>query len=154
MKLLVAILLITIQFGARADEKVTISSVLDTYHEAASKAQGKRYFDTLDEEGVFMGTDGSERWSKSTFKQFAMPYFSKGQGWTYTVKKRHINVIKGTEVAFFDELLENDFYGLCRSSGLLIKRQGQWKILQFNLSVMVPNEKAAQVVKYIGYGKK
>ena len=150
---MVAVLTLALHFHATGDDKLAVSEVLNTYHEAASKAQGDRYFNTLAQDGVFMGTDGSERWSKESFKEFAKPYFSKGKGWTYTVKERHISVIKDGEIAYFDELLENDFYGLCRGSGVLIKRDGHWKILQFNLSVMVPNGKASKVVQFIGYGK-
>ncbi|MFT6901627.1 MAG: hypothetical protein ACJAXS_001820 [Colwellia sp.] len=49
-------------------------------------------------------------------------------------------------------MLENKSYGMCRGSGLLINTENGWKILQYNLSIPVPNAIALQVVTPIkGY---
>ena len=52
----------------------------------------------------------------------------------------------GGDVAWFDEALENEGLGKCRSSGLLLEQDGQWRIAQYNLSVPIPNELVDSVV--------
>src|SRR5262245_50227026 len=73
-----------------ADAKPAIGRVLDQFHDAASKADGTRYFSYLAPEAVFLGTDGTERWTKEEFRAYAEPYFSKGKGWTFVPRDRHV----------------------------------------------------------------
>lgn len=122
---------------------------LNAFHHFASKADGQRYFELFAPDAVFLGTDASERWPIAEFKTYAMKRFEAGTGWTYTLKPgtRHINV-QG-DIAWFDELLDNAKYGVCRGSGVLRKIDGQWKIAQYNLTFTVPNDAAADVVKVI-----
>lgn len=126
-----------------------INSTLDNFHLAAAQANYDTYFDLLDDEGVFLGTDGTERWTKEEFRLFVKPYFSKGIGWRYQSTKRNISLIEGNKLAFFDELLFNDNYGQCRGSGVLIKKNNEWKILQYNLSIPIPNKLSSNVVDLI-----
>jgi len=126
-----------------------IDKTLNSFHQAASEANLKQYFSLLTDNAVFLGTDATERWTKKEFKNFVAPYFSEGHGWTYKTRERHITVNKDNKSAFFDELLENKNYGLCRSSGLLYKTAAGWKIAQYNLSVPLPNEIAKTIVKQI-----
>jgi hypothetical protein len=49
--------------------------------------------------------------------------------------------------AWFDEMLMNEKYGLCRGSGVLRKLGGRWLVSQYNLSFPVPNEVADKVVQ-------
>ena len=132
-----------------ANEKA-ISEVLDDFHLAASQADGPRYFGHFAPEGVFLGTDGSERWTVEQFQAYAMPHFSKGKGWTYRPSNRHIIVSPSGDTAWFDEALSNDNYGQTRGSGVLRKVDQKWKICQYNLSVPIPNEKLPAVVDLIG----
>jgi hypothetical protein len=74
---------ISAQSLSESEKSKAINTALDAFHNAASDADGKRYFELLHRRAVFIGTDGSERWTKAQFKEFAMPYFSKGTGWTY-----------------------------------------------------------------------
>jgi len=133
--------------------KNKIGKVLNTFHQAAANADQFLYFSLLDDQAIFLGTDGSERWNKKEFSDFVTPYFSKGQGWLYQPRQRKITIIpenKGnTQLAFFDELLENKNYGQCRGSGVLRLTSSGWKILQYNLSIPVPNGIASDVVGQI-----
>jgi hypothetical protein len=43
----------------------------------------------------------------------------------------------------------NAKYGECRGTGVLRQIDGQWKISQYSLTLVVPNEAAAAVVKVI-----
>jgi ketosteroid isomerase-like protein len=133
---------------AESDE-ARIAATLNSFHQAAADAEATTYFNLLSDDAVFLGTDASERWTKAEFESFVVPYFSKGQGWLYTPTERHISLVKLGQVAFFDELLLSDSYGVCRGSGILIKTQQGWKISQYNLSIPMPNGLAKSLVGQI-----
>jgi len=130
-----------------------VAEVLDALHDAASDADGERYFDLFAPNAVFLGTDARERWTLDEFKAFAAPHFASGDGWTYTLKPgtRHIRV--QNDIAWFDELLHNDSYGTCRGSGVGRRIDGDWKIEQYVLSFTVPNDAAQDVVRIIRQSK-
>jgi broad specificity phosphatase PhoE len=119
-----------------------VARVLDDFHDAAAKSDAKRYFAILPEDAVFLGTDGTERWTGTEFRAYAMPYFERGQGWTYACLSRHVDVEPGATFAWFDERFDNAAYGECRGSGVLCKRDGRWVLRQYNLTVPLPNELA------------
>jgi len=130
-------------------EKAAVDQVLNSFHEAAAKADGKTYFSLFAEEGVFLGTDATERWSVEEFRKYAEPFFSKGKGWSYKSRVRHVDFSPDAKVAWFDELLDNANYGECRGSGVLRKTSNGWKISQYHLTIPVPNELADDVVTSI-----
>ena len=130
-------------------ERARIAAALDGFHRAASEADERRYFDLLTEEGVFLGTDATERWTKEEFRAYAEPHFALGRGWTYRAIERHVHVGPDGRTAWFDEKLWNDKYGDCRGTGVLLLVGGEWKIAQYNLTFPVPNEIAGEVVERI-----
>lgn len=129
------------------------SALLDRFHGAAAKAEFDTYFSTFTPDGVFLGTDATERWTFAQFKAYAKPHFDKGRGWTYTKVERNINVSADGAHASFDELLDNKSLGRCRGTGVLRKVDGQWRIEQYHLTIPVPNELADEFVKRIRAGK-
>jgi len=146
---IVTFFFISISTFTYADSDIDIDKTLNSFHQAASEANLHQYFALLTDDAVFLGTDATERWTKTEFKHFVEPLFNKGHGWTYKTLERHITVNKKNNSAFFDELLENKNYGLCRSSGLLYKTEAGWKIAQYNLSVPLPNKIANEIVEQI-----
>lgn len=122
---------------------------LDELHAAASRADSAAYFDLYTPDAVFMGTDGTERWTLPEFRAYAMPHFAKGQGWTYVPRpaSRRIEPA-GAGVLVFDELLDNEKYGLCRGTGVLVKtgEPARWRVRVYSLSFMIPNDVAGAVV--------
>jgi ketosteroid isomerase-like protein len=134
---------------ARNDEIAIIEKTLDDFHDAASKADGKRYFDHFARNGIFLGTDIRERWTVEEFKAYAEPHFSKGKGWTYHPERRHVYLSDDQNTAWFDEILTNKSYGKTRGSGVLIKQQGSWKIAQYHLTLPVPNALIDKLVEMI-----
>ena len=88
---------------------------------------------------VFLGTDASERWERQAFEKYARERFSKGNSWTY--KKIQRNVTKVVDGFFvFDEELENQYLGTCRSTGSIIFDGKSLKLAQYSLSVPIPND--------------
>ncbi|MGE0172271.1 MAG: nuclear transport factor 2 family protein [Oligoflexales bacterium] len=137
--------------GERVNTDLTreVVKVLDQFHGAAAKADGATYFGLFAPQGVFIGTDPGERWTVEEFKKYAEPHFAKGQGWTYVAKTRHVDISPSKDVAWFDELLDNKSYGVCRGTGVLLKLNGAWKISQYHLTIPIPNELALDTVKAI-----
>jgi hypothetical protein len=130
-------------------EIARVSAVLDDFHAAASVADEERYVALLAPAAVFLGTDGEERWAGEDFRAFVHSYFSRGQGWTYNASSRSVELAADGRTAWFDERLENEWYGTCRGTGVLQLRDGEWRIEQYNLTIPIPNELAAELVSRI-----
>lgn len=125
--------------GAALGDESAPDATLDSFHRAAASADTAAYFAAMTDDIVFLGTDGSERWQGSEFRDFAAAHFDAGRGWTYVPVQRDITVSANGDIAWFDELLQNEGLGTCRGSGVLVKSENGWKIAQYNLSVPIPN---------------
>src|SRR6476469_2982164 len=134
-----------VMLPAQASSPVkAINVTLDQLHDAASKADGKRYFNLFTDDAIYIGTDATERWTIKEFRAFADPYFAKGTGWTYKRRSRHIIVadIPCHCGARFDELLDSESYGSSRGTGVLTLKNGAWKSSQYALTFPIPNDLA------------
>ena len=101
-----------------------------------------------------MGTDASERWTVKEFRDWARQHFQQKKTWNFKPRDRHVEFSSDGNTAWFDEMLDTANLGVCRGSGVLTLQGGQWKIAQYNLSIPIPNDIAANVVKEIaGKGK-
>lgn len=136
-------------FAGNHSVEAGVNQTLERFHLSAAQANFSEYFNLFADDAVFLGTDGSERWTKEEFKAYVKPHFSKGNGWLYQSTQRDISFVAGADIAFFDELLFNKSYGQCRGTGVLIKIDNEWKILQYNLSIPVPNALAGNIVELI-----
>ena len=136
--LLVLMLLVATQAFSQADT-TAIHKFVDDWHMAATKADGKAYFGMIADNGIFIGTDASERWNKQQFLAFAKPYFDRGKAWDFKAYDRSVHVSNDGRFAWFSELLTT-WMGVCRGSGVLEKTSNGWKIQQYHLSVTVPND--------------
>jgi len=134
-----------------SDPVVEAEAVIDRMHQAASRADGPAYFALFTPDARFIGTDATERWTLEQFKAYAEPHFARGQGWTYRPHDRVATLAPGDCrcIVWFDELLDNDAYGLTRGSGVLRRTEDGWKIEQYVLSMPIPNDKARAVVDLI-----
>jgi ketosteroid isomerase-like protein len=130
-------------------EIARVEAALDEFHAAAAGADSARYFAVLAPDAVFLGTAGDERWAGEQFRAFVDSYFSRGKGWTYEPHERSVTLAEDGKTAWFDERLENESYGRCRGTGVLRLRDGAWKIEQYNLTIPIPNDMAADVVARI-----
>ena len=128
-----------------------VAAAIDALHAAASRADGAAYFALFTPDARFIGTDASERWSLAEFRAYAEPYFARGRGWTYTPVERTVTLapVQCLCVAWFDEVLDSESYGVTRGSGVLRKTRDGWKIEQYVLSFAVPNARADAVVAAI-----
>ena len=115
-----------------------VNQFIDAWHLAATKADGTTFFGSMAEDAIYIGTDATERWTKSEFVTFAKPYFDRGKAWDFKPRDRDIHVTSDMQSVWFSELLDT-WMGVCRGSGVLVRTQQGWKIQQYHLSVTVPN---------------
>ncbi len=137
--------------AAMTDDMTKASTTLDRFHAAAAAADESAYFSLFAEGGVFLGTDGKERWTVPEFRVYAHPRFAAGKAWAFRSTRRDLSV-RG-DIAWFDEDLATPNLGPARGSGALLRDpQGAWKVVQYNLSIPIPNERFADVKKVIEGG--
>jgi ketosteroid isomerase-like protein len=126
--------------------------MLDDWHAAAAAADEARYFGHFAPGAVFLGTDGTERWSLEQFRAYAHPHFAAGRGWTYTPSERHVRLAAGGDLAWFDEKLLSEKHGELRGTGVLLRAAGEWKIVHYSMTFLVPNDAAAAVAERVRAG--
>jgi len=149
-KIFISALLISFSFLAIAQEKekAEITQMLDTWHKAAANADQQTYFDGIAEDGIYIGSDATEIWTKLEFFEWSKPYFDKGKAWNFTAIKRNIYLSEDRSLAWFDELLQFTG-GVFRGSGVLSKKDGEWKLKHYVLSLPVPNDTFKNVLEVI-----
>jgi hypothetical protein len=128
-----------------------VAAVLDQLNAASTAADGLAYFALFTPDARFVGTDATEHWPLAEFRAFAEPYFARGRGWSYPATERTITIapIECRCIAWFEEKLVNDSYGVTRGSGVLRLTDDGWKIEQYVLSFAVPNDRSDAVVAAI-----
>ena len=129
-----------------AGEAKQIAAMLDSFNVAAAKADFNTYFGFYTEDAIFTGTDATERWNKKQFMEWAKPIFARGRAWDFKALQRNIYFDETGKLAWFDELL-NTQMKICRGSGVLVKEGGAWRVKQYILSTMVPNDLLDTVIK-------
>ncbi len=137
----------TISFAQNRDLE-TIDALINNWHKAATNANAPAFFGFMADDCIYIGTDPTEHWTKNEFVKFAKPYFDKGKAWDFKPIERHIYFSGNHKIAWFDEIL-NTWMGICRSSGVLQKQKRQWKLVHYQLSVTVPNDKIKDFIQLI-----
>jgi len=148
IKFIFLITLLPVLVSSQEKEKTEINLMLDAWHKAAAEANQKAYFEAIAVDGIYIGTDATEIWTKHEFFEWAKPYFVKGKAWSFTAIKRNIYFSDDLSFAWFDELLQFTD-GVFRGSGVLTKKDGNWKLKHYVLSLPVPNEKFKSVMEVI-----
>ena len=123
-----------------------LNQKIDAWHNAAANANYDAYFNFIADQGIFIGTDVSERWSKKEFSDFSKPYFDKGKAWSFTAEERTIRLNDKKNIAWFDEILDT-WMGDCRSTGVLSVHKGKWQLEHYQLSVTIDNELMPQFLE-------
>lgn len=141
--------LVATSAGAQTLDGAEAGQVLDAFHAAAARADEPGYFGLFAPDAVFIGTDVSERWTVEQFHAYAAPAFAAGNGWVYRPRSRHVSVADCACVAWFDEVLDSQAYGTARGSGVLVAKDGAWRIAQYALTFPIPNDLAKDVTDRI-----
>ena len=101
-----------------SSDQQAAAQVLDLLNQYSSDADWDKYFALYRQDGIFIGTDASERWGMAEFEHYSRPT----KGWRYDLTERHL--IQHGDVILFDELLNSPAYGVSRGTGTLIKTDG------------------------------
>jgi len=125
---------------------VTINKIMDRWHQAAAEADEDIFFGLMAESCIYLGTDKTERWTKASFMNFALPHFQKESAWAFTANWRNIYFTDNHKYAWFEESLKT-WMGECRGSGVLKFENGVWLIHHYNLSVTIDNDKIKSFIK-------
>lgn len=127
--------------NCKGDVAIRVENFLDDWHMAATRADSAAYFTMMADHSVFIGTDSFEVWTKAEFIKFAAPHFAKGKAWDFKKTVRNIHIDMPRKMVWFDEMLAT-WMGPCRGSGWIdISDENKYQLVQYVLSVTVPNEK-------------
>lgn len=124
---------------------------LDNWHKHAAQADFDAYFNAIAKDGVYVGTDKTEVWSKEEFADFSRPFFEKGRAWDFKPIERNLYVSENENYIWFNETIDT-WMGICRGSGVVEitgNKEKPFLIKHYVLSVTVPNEKIQDVIKAI-----
>ena len=133
--------------GGDAVVKQEVNVFLDQWHDDAANARYS-YFDKMAKNGVYIGTDKTELWTRDAFKAWAKPYFERKSAWAFKAIKRNIYFSEDKKFIWFDELLATQM-GICQASGVVRQTERGLEIEHYQLSIAVPNEVSNDVSKII-----
>ena len=125
-----------------------INLLMDNWHHAAATGDEDVFFNSLGPESIYIGTDASERWTKTEFEAFALKYFQRDTAWAFQPIERKIYYSKKGDVSWFNETLDT-WMGVCRGSGILEKTTTGWILQHYHLAIAVPNEKVEGYLKLL-----
>ena len=129
--------------------RFVIDSLINEWHHAAAIADEKAFFGFMTKEAVYIGTDTSERWQRDELVAWSWKYFDGSSAWNFTPISRNITFGPAKNIAWFDELLDT-WMGVCRSTGIVVLVDDRWKLVHYQLSLTLPNDKLADFKKLIG----
>jgi len=121
------------------DAEQEVNTLLDNWHKAAATADSTAFFGGMAADGIYIGTDATEKWIRDDMANWAQKYFQKASAWDFTPLKRTVYLDADQEIAWFEESLDT-WMGECRASGVLAQQADGWKIKHYHLSVTVPND--------------
>ncbi|MFT5823349.1 MAG: ketosteroid isomerase-like protein [Crocinitomix sp.] len=130
----------------KKDDKTSMDAYLNKWHKDVADFDYDAYFNFMSEGFIYLGTDPSERWTKSTFSDFCKPYFERKSTWDFKTNWRNWYFSDDQNIAWFEESLDTQMED-CRGSGVLKKVNGEWKIAHYNLAVVIENKKMKKFLK-------
>ena len=123
-----------------------LNNLMNKWHKDAALSRLEDYFSFMDESFYYLGTDPEERWSKKEFYEFSKPYFDQEKGWHFIANWRNWYFSWDGETAWFEESLDTHMEE-CRGTGVAVLMNGEWKLVHYNLTVVIENEKMKSFIK-------
>ena len=127
------------EFRTSKTVRKDLNTQIDKWHKDAATVNFDDYFNFIADDGVFIGTDISERWTKTEFSEFSKPYFDNGKAWSFIPEERIIRFNTTKDIAWFDEVLDT-WMGDCRATGVLSIENDELKLEHYQLSVTIDND--------------
>lgn len=148
-RLFLALCMLLCSFAVQADPslKRQANAFVDRWHDDAAHAR-PAYFDKIARDGVYIGTDKTERWRRDEFKVWARPHFERKSAWAFKPLRRNVAFSDDKSIIWFDELLETQM-GICQASGVIRRKGKGFEIVHYQLSMAIPNEVGGQVTRLV-----
>ncbi|WUR12740.1 nuclear transport factor 2 family protein [[Empedobacter] haloabium] len=124
-----------------------VNAFVDGWHDDAAHTR-PAYFDKIAPQGVYIGTDKSEIWTRDQFKAWARPFWERKKAWSFTAQKRNVYYSPDRRYVWFDEQLSTQM-GTCQASGVLRNTGDGFLVEHYQLSMAVPNALNAGFAKAI-----
>ncbi len=119
---------------------------MDGWHKAAATADEELFFGSMTDEGIYLGTDKTEKWTRDEMREWSKEYFDRESAWAFTTISRDVYLSEDANTVWFNEKLDT-WMGVCKGTGVLVKQNGEWKIALYDLSVAVDNDKIQQFIE-------
>jgi len=129
-----------------AENEKHINTIMNKWHQDVIDFNLNSFFNLMDDSFIYLGTDPKERWSKEEFYGFSKPYFDKKSTWKFTPLWRNVYFSEDGKTAWFEEQLST-WMEECRGSGVLVYKNKEWKIVHYNLTVLIENEKVKPFIE-------
>ncbi|WP_296618458.1 nuclear transport factor 2 family protein [Marivirga sp.] len=126
----------------------TINQFMDNWHKAAATANEKVFFGSMTEDGVYLGTDKTEKWTRDEMAEWANEYFQEESAWSFTATERDVYFSEDGNTAWLNEKLDT-WMGVCKGTAVLVLKPEGWKIALYDLSVTIDNDKIDQFLELI-----
>ena len=124
----------------------TLHTFIDNWHKAAATADEDIFFGSMAADGIYLGTDASERWLRDTFQVWAKFAFERESAWSFKPYQRELYFSDNNKYVWWEEMLET-WMGPCRGSGVARFYEGRWQIQHYNLAVTIANEKIEDFIE-------
>ncbi|WP_375581147.1 nuclear transport factor 2 family protein [Marivirga tractuosa] len=128
--------------------KETINQFMDNWHKAAATADEEVFFGSMTKEGIYLGTDKTEKWTRDEMAEWANEYFQEESAWSFTATARDIYFSEDEKTAWLNEKLDT-WMGVCKGTAVLVLKAEGWKIALYDLSVTIDNDKIDQFLELI-----
>ncbi len=124
----------------------TLHAFIDTWHQAAATADEDTFFGSMAADGIYLGTDASERWPRDTFRVWAAAPFNRESAWDFKPYQRELYFSDNNKYVWWEEMLDT-WMGPCRGSGVARFYEGRWQIQHYDLALTIPNETMKAVIE-------
>jgi hypothetical protein len=123
--------------------RARVNAFVDEWHQDAAQAR-PAFFDKIAADGIYIGSDKTERWTKEAFREWARPAFARPTAWALTPLHRNISFTPDRQIVWFDEQVRSSM-GILQASGVVRPIAKGFEIVHYQLSIAVPNDVVPQV---------
>lgn len=129
--------------AAQTHADASPAATLDAFYKAGAGANQSAFTAQLAEDAVLLGVDGDRRLQGPSLHEYINKTLDSASAahnntWTYSSRDREIRLSADGTVAWFDESLQHEQLGAGRASGVLVANGGNWKIAQYNRTLLSP----------------
>ena len=123
--------------------RTRVNAFVDEWHQDAAQAR-PAFFDKIAADGIYIGTDKTERWTKEVFREWAKPAFARPTAWAFTPLHRNVSFTPDRQIVWFDEQVRSSM-GILQATGVVRLTAKGFEIVHYQLSIAVPNDVIPQV---------